>query len=63
MTEINSRPKLGLLIRPDLPDSMGLFVGFDRPHVAIEAGERAAEAVLPHIKQLALCPPGDPNAG
>jgi predicted acylesterase/phospholipase RssA len=42
-----------LLIRPDLPDSMGLFVGFDRPHVAIEAGERAAEAVLPQIKQLA----------
>jgi NTE family protein len=53
MTEYRLREtRPDLFIRPRLPDSMGLFVGFDRPHVAIDAGEQAAEAFLPQIKQL-----------
>jgi len=38
-----------VLIRPELPADMDLFIGFHRPKVAIEAGERAAEAALPQI--------------
>ncbi len=39
-----------VLIRPDLPADMDMFVGFERPGVAIAAGELAAEAALPQIQ-------------
>ncbi len=39
-----------VLIRPDLPADMDVFIGFERPAVAIAAGEAAAEAALPHIR-------------
>jgi NTE family protein len=41
-----------VLIRPDLPSDMGLFTGFERPAEAIAAGEVAAEALLPQIRDL-----------
>lgn len=39
-----------ILIRPELPADMDVFVGFERPAVAIAAGELAAEAALPQIR-------------
>jgi NTE family protein len=41
-----------VIIRPDLPVDMDLLMSFDRPQEAIECGERAAEAALPHIRAL-----------
>ena len=41
-----------VLIRPDLPRTMGLFTGFENPMVAIRAGEAAAEAQLDNIRAL-----------
>ena len=41
-----------ILIRPDLPNDMGLFTGFDRAHLAIMAGEKAAEENISIIKAL-----------
>ncbi len=41
-----------VLIRPQLPADMDVFVGFERPAVAIAAGEAAAEAALPQIRAL-----------
>jgi NTE family protein len=41
-----------VLIRPDLPRTMGLFTGFDNPLEAIRAGEAAAEAQLDEIRAL-----------
>jgi NTE family protein len=41
-----------VLLRPDLPNDMGLFVGFDRPKEAIAAGEAAVQLALPQIKAL-----------
>jgi predicted acylesterase/phospholipase RssA len=41
-----------VIIRPDLPVDMDLLLSFDRPHEAIECGERAAEAALPQIRAL-----------
>lgn len=39
-----------VLIRPELPADMDMFMGFERPGVAIAAGELAAEAALPEIR-------------
>ncbi len=39
-----------VLIWPNLPANMGLFLGFDRAHIAIAAGEEAAEQALPRIR-------------
>lgn len=41
-----------VLIRPQLPADMDVFIGFERPAVAIAAGEAAAEAALPQIRAL-----------
>jgi NTE family protein len=41
-----------LVIRPELPVDMDVLLGFDRPQVAIAAGERAAEEALPSILRL-----------
>lgn len=41
-----------VLLRPRLPNDMGLFTGFDRPAEAISIGEQAAEEMLPKIKSL-----------
>lgn len=41
-----------VVIRPDLPVDMDLLMSFDRPREAIECGERAAEAALPHMRAL-----------
>ena len=41
-----------IIIRPDLPLDMDLFVGFDRAGFAIKAGEKAAQAALPSIMAL-----------
>jgi len=41
-----------ILIRPDLPEDLGLFTGFDKTSEAIAAGEAAAEAVLSQIEGL-----------
>lgn len=41
-----------ILIRPDLPNDIGLFVGFKRASEVIVAGEQAAEAALPQIQTL-----------
>ncbi len=38
------------MIRPDLPTDMDVFIGFERPAVAIAAGELATEAALPQIR-------------
>jgi NTE family protein len=38
-----------VIIRPELPLDMDLFVGFERASVAIEAGQKAALAALPQI--------------
>jgi NTE family protein len=45
-----SQPEI--LIRPALPDDLGLFTGFDRPNVAIAAGEEAATALSTQIEVL-----------
>jgi NTE family protein len=39
-----------VLINPDLPGDLGMFLGFQRPEVAIPAGVAAAEAALPRIR-------------
>jgi NTE family protein len=39
-----------VLIQPDLPGDLGMFMGFQRPEVAIPAGEAAAEQALPQIR-------------
>jgi len=39
-----------VLIWPNLPTNLGLFLGFDRAHIAIHAGEEAAEQALPRIR-------------
>jgi NTE family protein len=44
----DARPEV--IIRPDLPLDMDLFVGFERASIAIDAGEKAAQAALPQIK-------------
>jgi NTE family protein len=41
-----------LVLRPDLPVDMSLFIGFDRAETAIKAGEAAAEEALPQILAL-----------
>jgi NTE family protein len=53
MTELRlkCRPP-NVLIRPDLPSSIGLFVGFDRAQEAIAIGEAAADQALPQIHKL-----------
>ena len=53
LTELHLRKSSPeVLIRPELPDNLGLFTGFDRPDVAIAAGEQAINACLPQIKAL-----------
>jgi NTE family protein len=42
-----------LVIRPDLPNEMGLLFGFDHAETAIKAGEKAAEEKLLEICKLA----------
>ena len=44
-----------ILIRPKLPENMGLF-GFERPDVAIAAGEAAMEEALPKLRELMESP-------
>mgnify|MGYP003603227421 CR=1 FL=1 len=39
-----------VLLRPELPPDMDVLVGFDRPEVAIAAGELAVEAALSQIR-------------
>ena len=46
------RAKPDIVIRPELPDEITLFVGFHRGAEAIAAGEAAAEEVVPQIKGL-----------
>lgn len=46
----DARPDV--IIRPDLPSDMDLFIGFDRPEVAIAAGVKAAQAMLPQLQAL-----------
>lgn len=41
-----------LIIRPTLPEDMDILLSFDRPAVAIKAGEEAAVAALPRIQEL-----------
>jgi hypothetical protein len=51
-----------VLIRPALPADMDVFVGFERPAVAIAAGELAAEAALPQIRaRLGILPEPAPE--
>lgn len=53
LTEFRLRDaKPEVIIRPDLPIDMDLFIGFDRPDVAIAAGVQAATAALPQIRAL-----------
>jgi NTE family protein len=53
MTELRlkCRPP-NVLIRPDLPSSIGLFVGFDHAQEAIALGEAAAEQALLQIREI-----------
>jgi len=44
--------KPDLIIRPDLPADLDLLLSFDRPEVAIRAGEKAAEENLVRIREL-----------
>jgi NTE family protein len=46
------RAKPEVVIRPELPDEITLFVGFHRAEEAIAAGEAAAEDALPQIRGL-----------
>ena len=39
-----------VLLQPDLPGDLGMFFGFQRPEIAIPAGEAAAEKALPQIR-------------
>jgi NTE family protein len=41
-----------ITLRPELPADMDVLIGFDRPQVAIAAGEKAAEEALPFINEL-----------
>lgn len=41
-----------LILRPELPTDMDLFLGFDRPEIAIAAGVRAAQHALPQLRAL-----------
>ena len=53
LTEFRLREaKPEVMLRPTLPLEMDLFIGFNRYQVAIEAGERAADAALPQIRAL-----------
>ncbi|MBN2548936.1 MAG: patatin-like phospholipase family protein [Anaerolineales bacterium] len=40
-----------VIIRPELPTDMGLFIGLGRVDAAITAGEAAAEQAMPQIRQ------------
>jgi NTE family protein len=57
MTELRlkCRPP-NVLIRPDLPPKIGLFVGFSYAKEAIALGEAAAEQALPQILELVRNP-------
>lgn len=41
-----------VILRPDLPVDMDLFLGFDQAQAAIQAGEQATQAALPQIRAL-----------
>jgi NTE family protein len=45
-----SQPEV--IIRPELPIDMDLFLGFDRPEIAIAAGVKAAQHALPLLRTL-----------
>ena len=47
---ILAEAKTDVLIRPDIPDSVSLFMGFHRVAELIEIGEKATTAVLPKIR-------------
>jgi NTE family protein len=41
-----------VIIRPQLPTDMDIFIGFDRPAEAIAAGEQATEAAMGQIRKF-----------
>lgn len=41
-----------IVLRPELPTDMDVLIGFDRPQVAIAAGEKAAEEALAQIEKI-----------
>jgi NTE family protein len=43
-----------IIIRPDLPHKMGLLLGFEFAETAIQAGEKAAENMLPELRKLSV---------
>lgn len=45
-----ARPEV--LIRPALPADMDIFTSFDRPNVAIQAGEEATRAMLERLREV-----------